>query len=157
MAVNVSALQFQDPNFVPQVLETINRFSIQPSRLKLELTEGVILMGTEMLIKRMKDLKNLGINLSLDDFGTGYSSLSYLTRFPIDTLKIDKSFIDKMLISSEDESVVKAILTLATSLGKNVIAEGVESEEQFQYLKRSGCQFFQGYLLGKPQSFNHRE
>lgn len=157
VAVNVSALQFQDPNFVPQVLETINRFSIQPSRLKLELTEGVILMGTEMLIKRMKDLKNLGINLSLDDFGTGYSSLSYLTRFPIDTLKIDKSFIDKMLISSEDESVVKAILTLATSLGKNVIAEGVESEEQFQYLKRLGCQFFQGYLLGKPQSFNHRE
>lgn len=154
VAVNVSSLQFQDPQFVEQVFEVIGRYLISPSRLKLELTEGVILMGTERLIKRMNKLRAIGIKLSLDDFGTGYSSLSYLTRFPIDTLKIDKSFIDKMLTSIEDASVVKAILTLADGLGKNVIAEGVETEEQFIYLKNSGCQYFQGYLFGKPILLN---
>ena len=107
-------------------------------------------MNVDETIKAMKELRTLGIRFSLDDFGTGYSSLNYLTKLPIDTLKIDRSFVENMINSQEDAAVVATILSLASTLKLEVVAEGVETEEQLEFLINSGCQSFQGYLLGKP-------
>jgi EAL domain-containing protein (putative c-di-GMP-specific phosphodiesterase class I) len=120
------------------------------ARLKLELTESVVLDDIEDTIEKMRALKQLGVGFSMDDFGTGYSSLSYLTRLPLDQLKIDQSFVHKLPASGNDAVVVQTIISLAKSLGLTVIAEGVETEAQRDFLDRHGCSAYQGYLFSKP-------
>ncbi|WP_100644573.1 EAL domain-containing protein [Alteromonas facilis] len=150
IAVNVSSVQFNDAGFIPMVQNIIAETGADPSRIKMEITESLMLANDDALHEKMQAIAQLGFELSLDDFGTGFSSLSYITRFPIETIKIDKCFVDKMLVSSEDNSVVTAIVNLAKGLNKQVVAEGVETEEQLQHLIELGCDFYQGYLLGKP-------
>ena len=150
LAVNVSSLQFQQPDFVAQVEQVLQGSGANPARLKLELTESALLEDVEICIHKMAELKMLGIAFSLDDFGTGYSSLAYLKRLPITQLKIDQSFVRDIASDHNDENIVRTIIAMAESMHLDVIAEGVETEGQFAFLKRSGCPSFQGYLFSKP-------
>ncbi len=150
LAVNVSARQIQRSDFVDTIKHLLLETKADPRKLKIEITESMLQGSVEQTIRAMSELKELGILFSLDDFGTGYSSLSYLTKLPINTLKIDKSFVDKMIDSAEDAAVVKTILSLAAALKLDVVAEGVETENEFAFLSDSGCPYFQGYLLSKP-------
>lgn len=152
IAVNISARQFSEPEFVQKIKVTIDRHKIDPKLLKLEVTESSLQTNIQSTIKAMNKLKALGIMFSLDDFGTGYSSLSYLSRLPIDILKIDRSFIDAMLTSEEDTEIVVTILSLASTLGIEVVAEGVETLEQMNFLIERNCEYYQGYYLSKPKS-----
>lgn len=150
LAVNVSARQFHQPDFVSQVVDVMQRHQVKSHRLKLELTESILLQDIENTIEAMIALKNIGVILALDDFGTGYSSLQYLKRLPLDQLKIDQSFVRDIAVDRRDQSVVRTIISMADSLELEVIAEGVETEEQRDYLLSKGCSYFQGYLLGRP-------
>lgn len=150
LAVNVSAQQFLHPDFVAQVLAVLDKTGADPRKLKLELTESLFLNSVEGTIGKMTTLKARGITFSLDDFGTGYSSLNYLKRLPLDQLKIDQSFVRDVFTSDNDATIVRTIIALAQSLGLAVIAEGVETEEQRQFLAGVGCQAFQGYLFSRP-------
>ena len=150
IAVNVSARQFHQPDFVASVKETVHAAGIDPGRLELELTESAILSDVDETILRMNELRALGIRFALDDFGTGYSSLSYLKRLPFDQLKIDQSFVRDMAENQGSEAIVLAILSLSHALGLEVVAEGVETPEQRDFLRQHGCDSFQGYLFGKP-------
>jgi diguanylate cyclase (GGDEF)-like protein/PAS domain S-box-containing protein len=150
MAVNVSARQFRHPDFCNQVLGLLQSTGANPNRLKLELTESLLLSDVEDAVQKMGQLRAVGVGFSLDDFGTGYSSLSYLKRLPLDQLKIDQSFVRDVLIDPNDAAIARTILTLAHSLDLGVVAEGVESEGQRQFLLQNGCRSFQGYLFGRP-------
>ncbi|MGD0960022.1 MAG: EAL domain-containing protein [Methylomonas sp.] len=150
LAVNVSAYQFRLEDFVKQVRELFNRTGADPSKLKLELTESLLVVNVEDVIRKMSALKALGVSFSLDDFGTGYSSLSYLKKLPLSQLKIDQSFVRDLLTDSNDAAIARTIVALAQSMGLNVIAEGVETMEQRDFLAEHGCRNFQGYLFGKP-------
>ena len=150
ISVNVSARQFHQTDFVDQVVSTIAQYRIDPSRLKLELTESLILSRAQEVIQRMHILKAQGVGFSLDDFGTGYSSLSYLKRLPLDQIKIDQSFVRDISHDQDDVAIVKAIIAMCTSLGLTVIAEGVETARQMELLQQFGCRHFQGYLFGRP-------
>jgi diguanylate cyclase (GGDEF)-like protein/PAS domain S-box-containing protein len=150
LAVNVSACEFRQPNFVGRVLTALNVTGANPQRLKLELTESLLVENVQDVIEKMAALKAQGVGFSLDDFGTGYSSLSYLKRMPLDQLKIDMSFIRDVLTDPNDASIVKTIIALAMSLGLNVIAEGVETEAQLDFLAGVGCHAYQGYFFSKP-------
>lgn len=150
IAVNIAAQQFAQEDFLSHVLEIIQEAGIQPELLEIELTERVIMDDVEETIKSLNNLHDYGIKISVDDFGTGYSSLSYLKRFPIDTLKIDKSFIDDVAHSSDDAAIVTAIAALAKSLHLSIIAEGVETEKQVAFLNSLNCFLVQGYLYSKP-------
>ena len=150
LAVNVSARQFRQPDFVAVVHVVLESTGANPARLKLELTESVVLDDVADTIEKMKELKKLGVGFSMDDFGTGYSSLSYLRRLPLDQLKIDRSFIRDVETNSGDAVIVQTIIGMANSLGLGVIAEGVENEAQRKFLNRNGCPNFQGYLFSKP-------
>lgn len=150
IAVNISAKQLQQKDFVDIVTTALTQYQVPPQRLKLEITESMLQEDVDNTIAAMSKLREIGVRFSLDDFGTGYSSLSYLTKLPIDTLKIDRSFVDNMINSKEDTAVVKAILSLAASLKLEVVAEGVETAEQMAFLISAGCQHYQGYLLSKP-------
>jgi len=150
LAINVSAHQFGMPDFVDTVENAIKTYRIEPSRLKLELTESVILRDVAEVIDKMHALKVLGIRLSLDDFGTGYSSLSYLKKLPLDQIKIDQSFVRDIVSDASDAMMVKTIIEMAKNFRLNVIAEGVETTEQFEFLKKNGCLAYQGYLFSKP-------
>lgn len=150
LAVNVSALQFRQKDFVARVSQALANAGAPATRLKLELTESLVLDDVEDSIEKMHALKALGVGFSMDDFGTGYSSLSYLTRLPLDQLKIDQSFIRNLPDSPNDAVVVQTIITLARSLGLEVIAEGVETEAQRDFLYQHGCPIYQGYLYYKP-------
>ncbi len=150
LAINVSAHQFRMPDFVELIEAAIRTYAIEPSRLELELTESVILNDVDGVVDKMSALKAIGVMLSLDDFGTGYSSLSYLKRLPIDQIKIDQSFVRDIVTDTNDEAMVQAIIGMAKSFHLKVIAEGVETEAQFAFLKKNGCMAFQGYLFGKP-------
>lgn len=152
LAVNISARQIHQPDFVDQVLATIHNARIIPNGLKLELTEGLLLEDTEDIIHKMTSLKAFGVSFSLDDFGTGYSSLAYLKRLPLDQLKIDQSFVRDLLTDPNDTAIASTIVTLAHSMGLDVIAEGVETEAQRQCLEELGCYAYQGYLFGRPAS-----
>ena len=149
MAVNVSARQFRQPHFVEQVLRVLEQTGADPRLLKLELTESMLLADMDEVIARMTTLKAHGVGFSLDDFGTGYSSLSYLKLLPIDQLKIDRSFVHDMLHTRHASSIVRAIVTLAYSMELDVVAEGVESREQWSALEAIGCNTFQGHLFGR--------
>jgi diguanylate cyclase (GGDEF)-like protein/PAS domain S-box-containing protein len=150
VAVNISARQFRDPNFVAMVRAAVLEHGIDPNLLELELTESLLLEDVEDTITKMAALRALGLRFSLDDFGTGYSSLAYLKRLPLDALKIDRSFVDDVTHDANAAAIVRAILALAPKLGLSVIAEGVETDAQRQFLVRNGCNTFQGYLFGRP-------
>lgn len=150
LSINVSSKQFQQGDFVSQVQQAIQHHQINPSRLKLELTESLLLDNIEETITSMSELGTLGVQLSLDDFGTGYSSLQYLKRLPLYQLKIDQSFVRDLTFGSRDQTIVRTIIAMAESLHLNVIAEGVETHEQLQCLFRDNCTHFQGYLFSKP-------
>ena len=150
LSINVSAKQFRQPDFVAQVRAAIERHSIDPMQLKLELTESLLLENIEDTISSMTALGEIGVQFSLDDFGTGYSSLQYLKRLPLFQLKIDQSFVRDIVTDSHDRSIVRTIIAMAQSLYLNVIAEGVETEEQRELLLSNGCKRYQGYLFGRP-------
>ncbi|HYA73973.1 MAG TPA: EAL domain-containing protein, partial [Roseiarcus sp.] len=150
LSVNVSARQFRQADFVDQVRNALEQAGAPAARLKLELTESLVIDDIEGAIEKMRTLKRLGVGFSMDDFGTGYSSLSYLTKLPLDQLKIDRSFVRDLPDSANDAVVAQTIITLAKSLGLAVIAEGVETEAQRQFLERWGCPTYQGYLFSAP-------
>ena len=150
LAVNVSVQQFRAPDFVDQVIHMLETTGANPARLKLELTESLLAENIDDIIEKMSALKHHGVGFSLDDFGTGYSSLSYLKRLPLDQLKIDQSFVRDVLTDPNDATIARIIITLAAELGLVVIAEGVETEGQRQFLNTHGCLAYQGYLFSKP-------
>ena len=150
ISVNVSALQFQQENFVEQVQNIVASNNINPRCLKLELTESMVLENVDIIIEKMQQLNQLGINFSMDDFGTGYSSLSCLKHLPLKQLKIDQSFVRDITTDSDDAAIVQAIISLAGSLNYDVIAEGVETNEQRQFLFNNGCSQYQGFLFSRP-------
>ncbi|WGS54075.1 EAL domain-containing protein [Paraburkholderia sp. D15] len=150
VAVNVSAQQFREPDFVDKVLAIIERTGARPERLKLELTESVLVDNVQDIIEKMTALKATGVVFSLDDFGIGYSSLSYLKRLPLDQLKIDRSFVRDVLVDPNDAVIARTIVALAHSLGLGVIAEGVETEAQRDFLATAGCHAYQGYYFCRP-------
>ena len=150
VAVNVSAQEFRHPDFVAQVWQALKETGAPPQQLKIELTESLLLHDVEDSIAKMQSLRQQGVGFSLDDFGTGYSSLSYLKRLPLDQLKIDQSFVRDVLTDPNDAAIACTIVALAQSLGLDVVAEGVETQGQREFLLRNGCQQFQGYLFGRP-------
>jgi EAL domain-containing protein (putative c-di-GMP-specific phosphodiesterase class I) len=150
VAVNVSANQFKQDDFVDQVLAVLDRTGAMPQRLKLELTESLLVNDLDKVIAKMMALKTKGVGFSLDDFGTGYSSLSYLKRLPLDQLKIDQNFVRDILTDSNDAAIAKMVIALGDTLGLAVIAEGVEIEAQKVFLAHLGCHAYQGYLFSRP-------
>ncbi|HEX7763944.1 MAG TPA: EAL domain-containing protein [Cellvibrio sp.] len=150
ISINVSARQFQQAQFVMQLLTALQRTGANPHCLKLELTESMLVQNPQDIIAKMDELKNHGIKFSLDDFGTGYSSLAYLKRLPINELKIDKSFVNDVLVDSNDAAIARMIIRLAQSMELRVIAEGVETKAQRDWLEAQGCLHYQGYYFGKP-------
>src|SRR5450759_658689 len=150
LAVNVSARQFRQPSFVEQVSKVIEQTLINSSLLKLELTESTVLENVADTITKMHALKKIGVRFSMDDFGTGYSSLAYLTQLPLDQLKIDQSFVRNIGTKSTDAMIIQTIIGMANNLGIEVIAEGVETDAQHDFLSGAGCWFYQGYLFGRP-------
>lgn len=150
LAVNISARQFHQADFVAMVREIVRDHAINPACLKLELTESLLLDNAEEAAAIMNELKGIGIKLSLDDFGTGYSSLHYLKLLPLDQIKIDQSFVRDIATDPNDAAIVQTIIAMARTLGLNVIAEGVETDAQREFLASSGCHAYQGYLFGKP-------
>ena len=150
LAINVSARQFLQDDFVAQVLALVQQTGANPAQIKLELTESLLLDNVDSVIATMRALKAHGLGFSLDDFGTGYSSLSYLKRLPLDQIKIDQGFVRDVLLDASDAAIARSIIGLAGSLGLSVIAEGVETTAHHQFLLAHGCQAFQGYLFGRP-------
>jgi EAL domain-containing protein (putative c-di-GMP-specific phosphodiesterase class I) len=150
LSVNVSARQFRHPDFVSHTLALLQRTGANPTRLRLELTESMLLDDVAQTIERMDLLKQQGIGFSLDDFGTGYSSLSYLKQLRFVELKVDKSFVRDLLVDANDAVLTRTMIVLAHALGLIVLAEGVETEAQFEALAGQECDLFQGYLLGRP-------
>jgi diguanylate cyclase (GGDEF)-like protein len=150
VSVNLSARQFTAPDLVLVVADSFVSAGLPGGALSLEITESVLMEEAEATTATLRVLKELGVSLSVDDFGTGYSSLSYLKRFPVDVLKVDRTFVDGLRVDSEDQAIVAAVISLAAALGLDVIAEGVETEAQLDELRRLGCTAVQGYLLGRP-------
>ena len=152
VAINVSPLQFRQPDFVPQLIRTIDSARIDPSWLQLEVTESTVMDNVESVIHALQTIKALGVSISLDDFGTGYSSLSMLTSLPLDKLKIDQSFVRKMIHDETSHAVTRAIIALGETLKLTLVAEGIETEDALQYLHDTGCHQAQGYLISRPLS-----
>jgi EAL domain-containing protein (putative c-di-GMP-specific phosphodiesterase class I) len=150
LAINVSARQFRHPGFVDDVQGALTRSGANPTRLKLELTESLLLQEMDDSVRKMAALECLGVSLALDDFGTGYSSLAYLKRLPLSQIKIDRSFVRDVLTDNNDAIIARTIIVLGKSLGLSVIAEGVEELGQWQFLHDEGCDQGQGYLFGYP-------
>ncbi|MGA7749613.1 MAG: EAL domain-containing protein, partial [Gallionella sp.] len=150
LAVNVSAKQFRQADFVAQAQRVLQESGAKPSRLKLEFTESTVLENVEDTISKMRELKLLGVGFSVDDFGTGYSSLQYLKRLPLDQIKIDQSFVRDIATDPNDAAIVQTIIAMTEALGLSVIAEGVETNEQHEFLDNHGCHAFQGYLFSEP-------
>jgi EAL domain-containing protein (putative c-di-GMP-specific phosphodiesterase class I) len=150
IAVNISARQFHQPDFVTSVLETLRRTGANPRNIEIELTESTLVNDVEEVVARMSELKTHGLRFSVDDFGIGYSSLSYLQRLPLDKLKIDISFVRRILTDPSSSAIAQAIISLARALNLDVIAEGVESEEQRHSLAQLGCHSYQGFLISRP-------
>ena len=149
IAVNVSALQFVDDDFVGSLIRPMEELNVCPSKLEIEITEGVLIDNVTKVIKKLELLKAFGCRISIDDFGTGYSSLAYLRQFPLDKLKIDRTFV-KGIPDADDGVIAKGVIILADLLNLEVIAEGVETEDQLNYLRDNGCRQIQGYYYSKP-------
>jgi diguanylate cyclase (GGDEF)-like protein len=150
LCVNISPRQFRQNDFVERIENSLASYGLPCSLLKLEITEGIVIQNLEDTINKMRRLKKLGVSFAMDDFGTGYSSLTYLKRLPVDTLKIDQSFIRDATTDPNDAEIIRAIVAMARSLELKVIAEGVETPEQLQFLQGLDCHFYQGYLHSPP-------
>jgi EAL domain-containing protein (putative c-di-GMP-specific phosphodiesterase class I) len=150
MSVNLSARQLQEPSLVDDVASALGGADLNPANLILEITESLLMHDVETSAERLRELKALGVRLAIDDFGTGYSSLSYLRRFPVDILKIDRSFVSGVGAGSEDTVLTEAIVGLASTLHLQVIAEGIENDEQLRFLQDLGCDLGQGYYFAAP-------
>jgi EAL domain-containing protein (putative c-di-GMP-specific phosphodiesterase class I) len=155
LSVNLSPAQFLQPDITRRIQATMNAVGIQPKSLKIELTETMVMNDPTQTIQAMQELQKLGISLLIDDFGTGYSSLAYLRQFPVDTLKIDKSFVDDLCDNVSNQAIIQAIITLGSSLGLETLAEGVENECQLEVLKEVGCDLIQGYYFSGPVDSDH--
>jgi diguanylate cyclase (GGDEF)-like protein/PAS domain S-box-containing protein len=152
ISVNLSGKQFNQPNLIEMVRTTLGKTRLEPRSLKLEITESVVMENIETATGMLRELREIGVQLAIDDFGTGYSSLSYLHRFPIDTLKIDRSFVTRMVDNSENIEIVRTIVMLAQNLGMDVVAEGVETKDQLALLRKLGCENGQGYYFSRPST-----
>lgn len=152
LAINISAKQYQKDDFVESFLNVLQKYNVDPCEVELEVTESILIDDFEAVSAKLQILKEHGIRISLDDFGTGFSSLSYLKKLPINTLKIDKSFVDTVLTDSATRIITESIVDMVKALGFESVAEGVEEEQQYEYLHAIGCDVTQGFLLGKPQS-----
>lgn len=150
LSINISAIQYKREDFVTQVMSVLNKYDVNPSEIELEITESVLIDELSEVKDKLHMLRDYGIRVSLDDFGTGFSSLSYLKGLPIDTLKIDKSFIDNVVEDDSSRIITESIVSMVSKLGFETIAEGVETKEQYEYLCDIGCDAIQGYLLGRP-------
>jgi EAL domain-containing protein (putative c-di-GMP-specific phosphodiesterase class I) len=150
MSVNVSVRQFYQRDFAGMVGRILQETGLAPDRLQLEITESVAMQTSERALQMLRNLRSLGVSIAVDDFGTGQSSLTYLKHFPIDTVKIDRSFVDGLLTSENDEWIITTILMLSNHLGLRTIAEGVTSEEQCAFLLEQDCREIQGYLVSRP-------
>lgn len=150
VSINVSSKQFEEPNFMSMIEQILKRHCVKSEMIRLELTERILIKNIDETLIKLQALKDMGISLSIDDFGTGYSSLSYLKKLPIDELKIDKSFISDLTTDKNDEIITRTIISIGTEFGLEVIAEGVETKEQYDKLRSLGCKYFQGYLFSKP-------
>lgn len=157
LSVNLSGKHFSEKQLVGQVKRILDETGLEPSCLKLEITESAVMGNAEAAISMLKQLKMIGVQLSIDDFGTGYSSLSYLHRFPIDTLKVDRSFVSTMEDGSENGEIVRTIISLAKTLGMNVVAEGIETVHQVHQLRILDCEYGQGYLFARPVPIEEAE
>jgi len=152
LSINVSSKQFEEPTFIATLQKVLKKYRVNAQKIKLELTEGVLIKNVKETLNKLYILKDIGFSLSIDDFGTGYSSLSYLKQLPIDELKIDQSFIRDLMVDPNDEIIVKTIISIAQQFGLEVIGEGVEKQEQYEKLLQLGCNNFQGYLFSKPMA-----
>ncbi|MBD5536852.1 MAG: bifunctional diguanylate cyclase/phosphodiesterase [Lachnospiraceae bacterium] len=150
MSINISAIQYKRKDFVGKLLEIIQRYDVEPSEIELEITESILIEDFEEVKDKLLMLRDYGVKISLDDFGTGFSSLSYLNGLPIDTLKIDKSFVDRVITDESTKIITESIVTMVSRLGYETVAEGVETQDQFDYMQQIGCDIIQGYLLGRP-------
>jgi EAL domain-containing protein (putative c-di-GMP-specific phosphodiesterase class I) len=154
ISVNVSTQQFEREDFVDSVLRTMSSHGIAPGRLEIEITESALMRNISETITALRRLRDAGVILSIDDFGTGYSSLGYLKQFPVDTLKIDRSFVKDLHSSNDDAAICSAIIAMARELRLKVVAEGVEVQEQLDFLRLHGCDQIQGFLISKPVPLN---
>ena len=150
VAVNITAVEFQDPQLVENIQTLLFKYEISPNCLELEITENIVITEIATAMNTIVVLQNMGIKVSIDDFGTGYSSLAYLRKLPIDKIKIDRSFIEEVASNDSDLTIVKSMVELSHGLGKRVLAEGVETEEQLRLLRNIGCDAVQGYFISKP-------
>jgi EAL domain-containing protein (putative c-di-GMP-specific phosphodiesterase class I) len=157
ISVNVSTHQIKDPTFANTVTQILEYTGLSPEMLKIEITESMIMQNPQNTKKNMKNLRDKGIEFSIDDFGTGYSSLNYLKKLPIDTLKIDRSFVIDSLMSHDDREIIKTIIAISKNLGINTVAEGVESLEHKEFLRNIGCKMMQGFYFNKPMPQNELE
>lgn len=153
ISINISAVHIMQPDFVVNIKGILKETGVYPKWIELEVTETSLMESFELNKKKLDELKKLGISIHLDDFGTGYSSLNYLTSLPIDRVKIDKSFVDSMLLTEKDSNIIKTIIKLAHNIGLQVVAEGVEQFEQFEILKNNNCELIQGYYISKPVNY----
>jgi EAL domain-containing protein (putative c-di-GMP-specific phosphodiesterase class I) len=152
VSVNVSPRQFHRDDFIDTLKDVLRDTGLDPAYLELELTENMVMHDGEQMIETLRDIKRLGVHIAVDDFGTGYSSLSYLKRFPVDRLKIDRSFVRDIATDTDDAAIVRTIIALGHNLGLKVLAEGVETEAQLAFLKSNDCDEMQGYHFSKPVS-----
>ena len=150
LSVNISSRQFNNPEFISYVHDIISTTGINPEFLELELTESMLMRNASATINALHSLSGMGVRFAIDDFGTGYSSLSYLRRFPIDTIKIDRSFIHDVTDNPDDAAIASAIIVMAQNLSLNVIAEGVENQQQLDFLSSRNCHYLQGNLFSRP-------
>jgi EAL domain-containing protein (putative c-di-GMP-specific phosphodiesterase class I) len=155
MAVNVSAKEFRAENFLERLFATLDETGMDPGLLELELTESVLMKHADSAAAILRTLRDRGVQVAVDDFGTGYSSLSYLRKFPIDALKIDQSFVGEITTASDDASIVTAVISMARSLKLRVVAEGVETLEQLEFLQERECDEAQGYYFSRPVMPQH--
>ncbi|EXF47180.1 putative sensory box GGDEF/EAL domain-containing protein [Pseudomonas sp. BAY1663] len=150
LCINISPRQFRQNDFVERVVLALDKSGLPRQMVKLEITESIVIQHLDDTIAKMRRLRKLGIGFAMDDFGTGYSSLTYLKRLPVDLLKIDQSFVRDAIADGNDAEIIRAIVAMASSLGLEVIAEGVEQRAQLDLLQRQGCHLYQGYLFSRP-------
>jgi EAL domain-containing protein (putative c-di-GMP-specific phosphodiesterase class I) len=150
VSVNLSSKQFQDRGLLGLVIRTLEKNQIEPELLEIEITENIIMDNPDDAAQLLRDIREIGVRIAVDDFGTGYSSLAYIKKFPVNTLKIDQVFVTDIVHDAHDEAIVASILSMAASLNLKVVAEGVETKEQLELLRKMGCEEVQGYYLSKP-------
>ncbi len=150
VAVNVSAVQFRQGDFLTVIKNVLSETGLSPEYLELELTESTLLSNVNVMFPMLEELRTMGLKLAIDDFGTGYSSLSYLRQFPVSKLKIDRSFVQDVVLNSDDAAITAAIISMAKGLNLKVIAEGVENEAQMSFLRAHQCDEIQGYYFSRP-------